>query len=38
MLVIHEGETLAKVKVKIQSKLHVPAKDFDKVHFTLIYA
>ncbi|XP_057458869.1 ubiquitin C-terminal hydrolase 12-like isoform X2 [Lotus japonicus] len=36
MLVIHEGETLAKVKVKIQSKLHVPAKDFDKWKFAFL--
>ncbi|KAL8485289.1 hypothetical protein ACS0TY_027552 [Phlomoides rotata] len=30
-LVIHEGETLAEVKVRIQKKLQVPDEEFSKV-------
>lgn len=32
-LVIHEGETLAEVKVRIQKKLQVPDEEFSKVFF-----
>lgn len=35
-LVIHEGETLAEVKVRIQKKLQVPDEEFAKVSCTLI--
>ena len=31
-LVIHDGETLAEVKVRIQKKLQVPDEEFSKVH------
>ena len=45
-LVIHEGETLAEVKVRIQKKLQVPDEEFSKVliilftwfPFVLIYS
>lgn len=30
-LVIHEGETLAEVKVRVQKKLQVPDEEFSKV-------
>lgn len=30
-LVIHEGETLSEVKVRIQKKLQVPDEEFSKV-------
>ncbi|KAJ1414972.1 Ubiquitin carboxyl-terminal hydrolase 7, ICP0-binding domain, partial [Sesbania bispinosa] len=36
MLVIHERDTLAKVKVQIQSKLLVPAKEFYKWKFAFL--
>lgn len=32
-LVIHEGETLAEVKVRVQKKLQVPDDEFSKVTF-----
>lgn len=31
-LVIHEGETLAEVKLRIQKKLQVPDEEFSKVY------
>ena len=34
-LVIHEGETLAEIKVRIQKKLRVPDEDFSKVGLLL---
>jgi len=37
-LVIHEGETLAEVKVRIQQKLQVPDEEFSKVHFFFFFA
>lgn len=36
-LVIHEGETLSEVKVRIQKKLQVPCEAFSKVHSPYIY-
>jgi hypothetical protein len=33
-LVIHEGETLAEIKVRLQKKLQVPDEEFAKVHLT----
>lgn len=33
-LVIHEGETLADVKMRIQKKLQVPEEEFSKVCYT----
>lgn len=33
-LVIHEGETLAEVKVRIQKKLQVPDEEFSKVYLS----
>lgn len=35
-LVIHEGETLAEIKVRIQKKLQVPDEEFAKVTFFLV--
>lgn len=35
-LVIHEGETLAEIKVRIQKKLQVPEEEFSKVQ-SLLY-
>uniref|UniRef100_A0A2P2MFR1 ubiquitinyl hydrolase 1 n=1 Tax=Rhizophora mucronata TaxID=61149 RepID=A0A2P2MFR1_RHIMU len=35
-LVIHEGETLAEVKVRIQKKLHVPDEEFAKWKFAFL--
>lgn len=35
-LVIHEGETLAVVKVRIQKKLQVPDEEFSKVLLILL--
>ena len=32
-MVIHEGETLADIKVRIQQKLQVPDDEFAKVRF-----
>ena len=38
-MVMHEGETLAEIKVRIQKKLQVPDEEFAKVHLTsYIYA
>ena len=37
-LVIHEGETLAEVKVRIQKKLQVPDEEFSKVNFFPLHA
>lgn len=31
LLIIHEGETLAEVKIRIQKKLQVPDEEFSKV-------
>ncbi|XP_020082060.1 ubiquitin carboxyl-terminal hydrolase 12-like isoform X1 [Ananas comosus] len=36
LFVIHESETLAEVKVRIQKKLHVPDEDFSKWKFAFI--
>lgn len=36
-LVIHEGETLAEVKVRIQKKLQVPDEEFSKVSFFMAH-
>ena len=33
LLVIHEGETLAEVKARIQKKMQVPDEEFSKVHY-----
>ena len=33
-LVIHEGETLAEIKVRLQKKLQVPDEEFSKVYLT----
>ncbi|KAL8516165.1 hypothetical protein ACS0TY_014727 [Phlomoides rotata] len=35
-LVIHEGETLAEVKVRIQKKLQVPDEEFSKWKFAFL--
>ncbi|KAL1549232.1 CSN-associated deubiquitinating enzyme Ubp12 [Salvia divinorum] len=35
-LVIHEGETLADVKLRIQKKLHVPDEEFSKWKFAFL--
>uniref|UniRef100_A0A7C9CRZ2 ubiquitinyl hydrolase 1 n=1 Tax=Opuntia streptacantha TaxID=393608 RepID=A0A7C9CRZ2_OPUST len=35
-LVIHEGETLAEIKVRIQKKLRVPDEDFSKWKFAFL--
>ncbi|GAB4857199.1 CSN-associated deubiquitinating enzyme Ubp12 [Ancistrocladus abbreviatus] len=35
-LVIHEGETLAEIKVRIQKKLHVPDEEFSKWKFAFL--
>jgi len=38
-LVIHEGETLAEIKERIQKKLQIPDEEFAKVYLTsYIYA
>lgn len=34
LLVIHEGETLAEVKVRIQKKLEVADEEFSKVYYS----
>ncbi|KAI3458748.1 hypothetical protein Pfo_015411 [Paulownia fortunei] len=36
-LAIHEGETLAEVKMRIQKKLHVPDEEFSKWKFAFLY-
>lgn len=36
LLVIHEGETLAEVKVRIQKKLQIPDDDFSKWKFAFL--
>lgn len=35
-LVIHEGETLAEIKVRVQKKLHVPDEEFSKWKFAFL--
>lgn len=37
-LVIHEGETLAEVKLRIQKKLQVPDEEFAKVYYFPVFA
>ncbi|PIN07308.1 Ubiquitinyl hydrolase 1 [Handroanthus impetiginosus] len=36
LLVIHEDETLANIKIRVQKKLHVPDEEFSKWKFAFV--